>query len=71
MFTEKKKSTYKWTHAIQTRVFQGSNVSWGSSLDSDSESVIMHFLRGSFIVSVLPTVFLKRLSFPSAKLCRN
>lgn len=58
------------------------DVQWGSRLpplsrkgctgrDSDSESAIMHFLRVSFILSVLPTVFLKRLPFPSARLCRN
>lgn len=37
---------------------------WGSSLDSDFESVIVHFLRGSFIVSILPTVFLKGFLSP-------
>ena len=58
------------------------DVQWGSRLpplshkgctgrDSGSESAIMHFLRVSFILSVLPTVFLQRLSFRSAKLCRN
>ena len=47
------------------------DVWWGCSPDSDSESVITHFLGVSFIPSVLPTVFLKRLSYPSAKLCRN
>lgn len=54
-------------YAVQT-VCSRVKGTWGSSLDSDYESVIMHFLRGSFIVSILPTVFLKRLSFPSTKL---
>lgn len=66
-----KKFRDTWTRAVQTHVVQGSAGLWGSSLDNDSESVIVHFLIGSFIFSVLPTVFLKRLSFPSARLCRN
>lgn len=67
---EKKKSEHKCTREVQT-VCSRVKDTWGSSLDSDCESVIMHFLRGSFIVSILPTVFLKELSFPFAKLCRN
>lgn len=31
----------------------------------------MHFLRASFVFHVLLTVFLKRLSFPTDKLCRT
>lgn len=52
-------------------LLEGSAVPCGSSVDSDSVLVITHFLRRSFIFSVLPSVFLKRLSFPSARLCRN
>lgn len=47
------------------------DVPQGPRPDHGFVSVIMLFLRLSFGFGVLPTVFLKRLSFPSAGLCGN
>lgn len=47
------------------------DVWWGCSPDSDSESVITHFLRVSFILSVLPTPCGLRFSYPSAASCKS
>lgn len=58
------KKLHVWVDSCSSNPFcSGSTIPWGSSLNSDSESVITHFLIGFFIVSVLPTVFLKRLIF--------